>query len=274
MAAEEYPRKPSGNDALALRLLRTNTWSCYYGLPLWGFTSAKLKEIMRGLLSELPDSHGRKPRLLSRPCNVLGGHGRKVEEAFFCVASTGSRKPHAAGLVHSSEKVSLVFVAGSVNARTLLAYKLGNSFGVALLALQLAPWQLSMVAAWGLSFLEPEDRSLCCLELNMDGVIMGFSAEVLGQLPPPSRRVTAEDGRNFLLALCKHVSKHVLPLRYQELPLHSVHFLNRFLLDHEGTMLVHKTTLVTRLFKYLLFTVEQAVLGNPPETAILEEEWQ
>ncbi|XP_050033848.1 uncharacterized protein [Dermacentor andersoni] len=272
MAAEESPRKPSGNDALALQLLRTNTWSCYYGLPLWKFTSAKLKEIMRGLLSELPDSKGRKPRLLSRPCNVLSDHGRQGEEAFFCVASAGSRKPHAAGLVHSNEKVSLVFLAGSVNARTLLAYELGNNFGVTLLALQLAPWQLSMVAVWGLSFLEPEDPSLCCLELNMDGVIMAFSAEVLGQLPPPSRRVTVEDGRNFLLALCKHVSKHVLPHRYQELPLRSVHFLNLFLLDHEGTVLVHKTTLVTRLFKYLLFTVEQAVLGDPPKTFMLEDE--
>ncbi|XP_075546946.1 uncharacterized protein LOC142580064 isoform X1 [Dermacentor variabilis] len=271
MAAEESPSMPSGNDALALRLLRTNTWSCYYGLPLWGFTFAKLKEIMRGMLSELPDSKGRKPRLLSRPCNVLGGHERQGEEAFFCMASAGSRKPHAAGLVHSSEKISLVFLAGSVNARTLLAYKLGNSFGVTLLALQLAPWQLSMVAVWGLTFLEPEDPSMCCLELNMDGVIMGFSsAEVLGQLPPPSRSVTVEDGRNFLLALCKHVSKHVLPHRYQELPLRSVHFLNVFLLDHEGTMLVHKTTLVTRLFKYLLSTAEQAVLGDPPPD--LEEE--
>ncbi|XP_050033767.1 uncharacterized protein [Dermacentor andersoni] len=270
MAAEESPSTSSGNDALALRLLRTNTWSCYYGLPLWEFTSAKLKEIMRGMLSELPDSKGRKPRLLSRPCNVLGGHERQGKEAFFCVASAGSRKPHAAGLVHSSEKISLVFLAGSVNARTLLAYELGNSFGVTLLALQLAPWQLSMVAVWGLSFLEPEDPSMCCLELNMDGVIMGFSAEVLGQLPPPSRSVTVEDGRNFLLALCKRVSKHVLPHRYQELPLCSVHFLNLFLLDHEGTMVVHKTTLVTRLFKYLLSIAEQAALGDPPPD--LEEE--
>ncbi|XP_065296608.1 uncharacterized protein [Dermacentor albipictus] len=274
MAAEESPRKPSGNDAHALQLLRTNTWSCYYGLPLWEFTFAKLKELLRSLLSELPDRKGRKPRLLSRPCNVLGGHGRQHEEAFFCMACAGSRKPHVAGLVHSSEKVSLVFLAGSVNSRSLLAYELGNSFGVALRALQLAPWQLSMVAVWGLSFLEPEDPSSCCLELNMDGVIMAFSAEVLGQLPPPSRRVTVEDGQNFLLALCKHVSKHVLMYRYQELPLRSVHFLDLFLLDHEGTMLVHKTTLVTRLFKYLLFTVERAVLGNPPETAMLEEESQ
>lgn len=270
MAAEDSPRKPSGNDALALQLLRTNKWSCYYGLPLWEFTSAKLKEIMRGLLSELPDSKGRKPRLLSRPCNVLGGHGRQGEEAFFCVASAGSRKPHAAGLVHSGEKVSLVFLSGSVNARTFLAYELGNSFGVTLLALQLAPWQLSMVAVWGLSFLEPEDPSECCLELNMGGVIMGFSAEVLGQLPPPSRSVRVEDGRNFLLALCKRVSKHVLSHHYQELPLRSVRFLNLFLLDHEGTMLVHKTMLVAQLVKYLLSTAEQAVLGDTPPD--LEEE--
>ncbi|XP_065296272.1 uncharacterized protein [Dermacentor albipictus] len=263
MAAEKPPSMPSGNDDLALRLLRTNTWSCYYGLPLWEFSLAKLKAIMQGLLSDLPDSKGRKPRLLLRPCNVLGGHERQGEEAVFCVASAGARKPHTAGLVHSGEKISLVFLAGSVNARSLMAYELGNSFGVALRALQLAPWHLSMVAVWGLSFLEPEDPSMCCLELNMDGVTMGFSAEVLGQLSPPSRSVTVEDGTNFLLALCKHLSKHVLPHRYEEFPLRSVCFLNLFLLDHEGTMQVHKTTVVTGLFKYLLSIAERAVLGDP-----------
>lgn len=264
-------REPSGNDALALRLLRTNTWSCYCGLALWGFTPERLKEIMLGMLSDLPDSAGRKPRLLSRPCNVLGVHDRTSQEAFFCVAGPGSQKPHAAGLVHSDEEVSLVFLSGTPTSRAFVASHLGSCFGVTLYALLLAPWQLSMAMVWGRSCLELEETSEeHRLEVNMDGIILGFSCtQVLSSLPR-SRSITADEGRNLLLALCKHAAKAVLGYHYQELRLCSVHFLNLFFLDHEGTMRVHKNRLVPEFFKFLLTFAKQAVLSTPPDD--LEEE--
>lgn len=270
MEAAASPRRPSSNDALALRLLRTNTWSCYCGLPLWGFTPTRLKEIMRGMLSDLPDSEGRKPRLLCRPCNVASDHGRQGEEAFFCVAASASQKPHAAGLVHCGEDVSLVLLSGSPGARSLMARQLGECFGATLMALQLAPWQLSLVMLWGCNCIDTDGTSQCCLQLNMDGITLGFSgAQVLGHLPR-STGLTFNEGRNLLLAFCKTASKQVLPLNYQELPLRRVHFMNLFSLDNEGTVNVHKTTLVPELFDVLLSFVKNSVLGIPPPD--LEEE--
>nr|XP_037277960.1 uncharacterized protein LOC119170805 [Rhipicephalus microplus]XP_037277961.1 uncharacterized protein LOC119170805 [Rhipicephalus microplus] len=262
MEATTSPSRPSNNDVLALRLLQTNPWSCYCGLPLWGFTPAKLKEIMRNMLSDLPDSEGRRPRLLCRPCSVLSSDGRQGEEAFFCVAASASQKPHAAGLVHCGEKVSLVLLSGSAAARSVMARQLGEGFGVTLMALQLAPWQLSLVMLWGCSDLgTDESPEKCFLKLGMDGITLGFSrAQVLHQLPR-STGLTYNDGRKLLLAFCEIASKEVLSFNYQQLPLRLVHFVDLFSVDSEGTMNVHKSTLVPELFEMLLFFVKNSVLG-------------
>ncbi|KAL1476103.1 hypothetical protein MTO96_036761 [Rhipicephalus appendiculatus] len=249
MEAAASPRRSSSNDVLALRLLRTNTWSCYCGLPLWGFTIARLKEIMRGMLSDLPDSEGRRPRLLCRPCNVLSDRGGKARRRSSAWQPRHRRSPTPPDWCTA----------------------LGEGFGVALMALQLAPWQLSLVMLWGCNDLDADVSSeQCFLKLQMDSITLGFShAQVLGQLPR-STGLTYDDGRKLLLAFCESASKEVFPFNYQQLPLRRVHFVDLFSVDNEGTMNVHKATLVPEIFEMLLSFAKNLVLGSSPSN--LEEE--
>lgn len=255
----------SSDNAAATQLMLASTcWSCYCGPVLWNFTADRLKKTIRELLPELPKSGGHKLRLLSRPCNLLGGLQGQADQAFFCLAPKHAELPHAAGIVLNDKNHVLVLLSGPSALRLQLAMRLGTEFKASLHRLELAPWQLSMAAAMGISLLDlGQDREQCCLELGMGEIIkLGFSAEVVEQLAPPVP-LTEEGSRTLLLALCKRARDCALHLLYEEMPLHSVRLPSLFSINHEGMVEVHATMPIPQLIQYLLNAAERALFGVP-----------
>lgn len=262
MAATAW--EPSGDDAIAARLLLTSTWRCYCGPSLWNFSADRLKNTMHELLPELPRSGGHRLRLLSRPCNLLGCLQGQAEQAFFCLAPKHAEHPHAAGMVLNDKKHVLLLLSGPPELHVQLAVRLGTEFKASLHRLELAPWQLSMAATMGVSLLDlRQNRQECCLELGMGVIKLGFSAEVVERLAPPAP-LTEEGSRALLLALCRWARSSVLDISYEEMPLRSVQLPSFFSVDHEGTVKVHATMLIPQLIQYLSNVAERALLGVPP----------
>ncbi|KAK8771312.1 uncharacterized protein LOC144127899 [Amblyomma americanum] len=268
MAATTW--EPSGNDALAVQLLKTNTWSCYCGPSLWNFSADRLKDTMHELLLELPKSGRHRLRLLLRPCNLLGCLRGRAEQAFFCVATKRAERSHAAGVVLNDEKHVLVFLSGPSELRIQLAVWLGAEFKTSLHRLELAPWELSMTAGLGVSLLNlGQNTQEYCLEVGMGDMKLRFSEEVVEQLAPPAL-LTENGSRALLLALCRHAHRHVLPVPYEEMPLHSVNLPSLFSVNHEGTVEVHASAPIPQLVKCLSNAAEHTLFGILP--LVFEEE--
>lgn len=271
------PAARMGDEAASDALLG-QTWHCHCAPAFSDFSTERLKAVVCGALPSLRDLSGDRHLVRRvRPSQLVDGSavGCEVVCVYFLVASRKSTELLAGGFVCNTQEVALVLIAGQPKARGLLVEHLGGEFKAKLQPLQLAPWQLAMATAYGLTLAKSEDPPESSLELRLEGgVNLGFEASVLAEVPV-TEEVAEIAGRQTLQLLYQIASSWVLSGPYERLRLRGVIFSRLFSLDHGGVLELRSEVAAVTIPGMLLSIAREVVLGvaapQLEEASTLEE---